>query len=585
MDQTTQAWLELQCHYIEQTVNGVVLLGPPGVGPYDVMAHWPQDKATSATLKDFSQKLLDNNQQKVTYRIDRGGRFTVVACPVIVGGLCFGIITLMIKGADKECARKAGELLEWGCEWFSWLAKERKHTREKDGRLVGFVEILAFSLKYEDLQRSAQLVVDSLKGRMACGRVSLGLVENHHIKVIAVSEMISATERISVESPIRNAMEESIDQSSTLMLNNTSDTTGEGEAGSDTSGGQLSHAHRHLLNEHKINSVCTIPMIHNEVVIGALTLEELKGDTIDDTSLRFCEQVALLVGPIVRLKSHGGVKASLRQKFTQGSQLLKAGVALFFALLLSLFFIEGEYQISATATLESRQKQSLSAAQDGFIALANVKPGDRVVQGQVLASLDDRDLKLEQKKWQSKRAQLIKAYNSALGSHDRVQVNVLKAQLKQASAELALLENQLNRLSLKTPFDGVVLSGDLSQSLGAPVQRGEVLYEVAMLDDYHLLLQVDERDIVDLHEGQQGKALLSSLPKLPLSFSVSSITPIASTAEGKVFFQVKARLIDKSVLLNPGMTGIAKVDAGQRPLAWIWFHRVYHWFGLWLWRI
>ncbi len=60
---------------------------------------------------------------------------------------------------------------------------------------------------------------------------------------------------------------------------------------------------------------------------------------------------------------------------------------------------------------------------------------------------------------------------------------------------------------------------------------------------------------------------------------------LMKVAQDRGLSGLKAKVANKSALLNPGMTGIAKVDAGQRPLAWIWFHRVYHWFGLWLWRI
>jgi hypothetical protein len=41
----------------------------------------------------------------------------------------------------------------------------------------------------------------------------------------------------------------------------------------------------------------------------------------------------------------------------------------------------------------------------------------------------------------------------------------------------------------------VVVKGDLSQSLGAAVERGNVLFELAPLDSYRVIMKVDERDI------------------------------------------------------------------------------------------
>ena len=46
-----------------------------------------------------------------------------------------------------------------------------------------------------------------------------------------------------------------------------------------------------------------------------------------------------------------------------------------------------------------------------------------------------------------------------------------------------------------TTTSAVVVSGDLTQSLGAPLERGQVMLELAPLDAYRVTLQVDERDI------------------------------------------------------------------------------------------
>ena len=58
---------------------------------------------------------------------------------------------------------------------------------------------------------------------------------------------------------------------------------------------------------------------------------------------------------------------------------------------------------------------------------------------------------------------------------------------------------------MTAPFDGIIVSGDLSQSLGSPVERGQVLFEVAPLDGYRIVLRVDERDIPYVALGQRGE--------------------------------------------------------------------------------
>jgi len=132
----------------------------------------------------------------------------------------------------------------------------------------------------------------------------------------------------------------------------------------------------------------------------------------------------------------------------------------------------------------------------------------------------------------------------------------------------------------------VIVTGDLTQSLGAPVKRGDLLYEVAPAQQYRLRLKVDERDITGLALGQRGAVRLASLPGSELDFEVGRITPVSATEEGKHFFYVEAHLdgVDQGQL-SPGMTGIARVHVGERSYLWIWFHRAFDRARLWYWRV
>ena len=157
------------------------------------------------------------------------------------------------------------------------------------------------------------------------------------------------------------------------------------------------------------------------------------------------------------------------------------------------------------------------------------------------------------------------------------------AQKQQSEAELTLVEDQLSRTRIIAPFDGVVVSGDLSQSLGAPVQRGDVLFEIAPLDQYRVVLKVDERDIEDLAVGQGGRLALTSMPGDEMPMVVEVITPVTTAEEGANYFRVEASLTDGNERLRPGMEGVAKISIDDRSLLWIWTHRITDWLRLWFW--
>ena len=143
-----------------------------------------------------------------------------------------------------------------------------------------------------------------------------------------------------------------------------------------------------------------------------------------------------------------------------------------------------------------------------------------------------------------------------------------QAKAAEVQAMLALTEAQLQRARIEALFDGIVIKGDLGQHLGAPVQRGEVPALLAPNDSFRLILEVDEADIAaDL--GQDGALALAAEPGRALAFRTRRIVPVAATAEGRNYFEVEAALEDTLPQLRPGLSGVAKVQAGWRPLGWL----------------
>src|SRR5436309_358600 len=244
----------------------------------------------------------------------------------------------------------------------------------------------------------------------------------------------------------------------------------------------------------------------------------------------------------------------------------------------------GDYRLSAPSVMEAGIQRAAVAPFNGYIAEALARAGDIVRQGQVLCVLDDRDLRLERLKWLSQQEQFVKQYHEAMAKRSAAQVNILTAQIDQAKAQLALLDDQLSRTRLVAPFDGIVVKGDLSQSLGAPVERGQVLFEVAPLETYRVVLQIDERDVANVAVGQKGQLLLAAAPMEGLPFTVEKVTPVSTAREGRNSFRVEARLQSTPEHLRPGMEGVGKIEVDRRLLIWIWTHQVIDWVRLMVWK-
>ena len=222
---------------------------------------------------------------------------------------------------------------------------------------------------------------------------------------------------------------------------------------------------------------------------------------------------------------------------------------------------------------------------NGFIASSEVRAGDYVEKGQLLFRLENKDLLLEQKKWQAQKTQLQKKYRDAFVQKDKAQTSIYRSQLSQADAQLELIAEQLSRVSATAPFAGVVVKGDLDQRLGSPVEKGETLLHLAPLDAYRIIIDVDERDIIFVQLQQRGELNLSAIPDQRHDFTITKITPVAIAEEGVNTFRIEARLDKHSDEFIPGMQGNAKIEIGKRKLLWIWTHRMVDWMRtvLWYW--
>jgi multidrug resistance efflux pump len=264
-----------------------------------------------------------------------------------------------------------------------------------------------------------------------------------------------------------------------------------------------------------------------------------------------------------------------------GLKLAAAGLA---AVVFYLAVAQGEHRISARAVLEPEIQRAATAPFDGFVASAPVRAGDRVESGQTLVTLDDRDLLIDRAKWIAERNKLAQRQREALAKYERSALAVLEPQLQQALSQLALVEERLARIRILAPFDGIVVSGDLSQMIGSPVEKGKTLFEIAPLNAYRLMVHVDERDISFVSPGQTGMVALAGMPATALPLQLTRVTPVTVAEDGRNTFRAEARLVALDSRLRPGLEGVAKLDAGRRALLWIWTRPLVDWVRLAVWR-
>lgn len=364
---------------------------------------------------------------------------------------------------------------------------------------------------------------------------------------------------------LKDAVEEAVDQGVALA-----------SPGADRPDGPWMTRAQQALARETVQAVCTMPLPGGPQPLGAVLL----GWADTDARHHVLQEAPLTtlmtsVAPLLAVQRraerpwHWHAHQAWRQWHARWSRQRWWRAAALATLALALLPLPD--RVGGRARIEGAQQRVLSAPTDGFIKATHAQPGDRVKAGQVLADLAEQDLKLERDRWASQIAQQDNAYAAAMTRADRAEAALSLSRLEEAQAQLALIDEQLKRSQLKAPFDGVLIQGDLSQSIGAPVKQGDALMTVAATQRFRVIIDIDETDIARVKVGQHGQMALSALPWDTQALQVVRITPLGVAREGSNVFEVQADfegpLPDD---LRPGLMGQAKVHVGWRPLLWAW---------------
>ncbi len=586
MNQLTSHWLSILCSMIEGAIRAVVFFAAEDKQSFIPTVFWPEN---NIDVQDFSPAVKTALSKKKCVLLrqnisdeETGEPFDLIACPLLLDKQLHGVIVLQLSGRTPARQRATMQLVEEAAVWFEAIINQRVLTEKN--QLVTLVELVASCIEHERFEEAATDVVTDLATRFSSDRVSIGFLQGHEVKVEAVSHSAGFDSKSNLIRDIGEAMHEAIDQDSTITC----------QAAAEPSV-FLTRCHETLAQTHGTGAILTVPFVVNGNITGAILVERPSDKPFGQTTIKHIEQIVSMIGPVLEIRRRDEQplrqrvitlgKRSLISIFGAGHIGLKLTITSLLLCLTFLTFTTANYRITGTARLEARTQLAVVASQDGYIAEANVRPGDIIHKGDILGTLDDKDLQLESRKWSSQLDQTQKEYRKALAKHDRSGVNIIKARKLMAEAQLNLVNEQLSRTRLTAPFDGLVVSGDLSHALGSPVERGQVLFTVAPLDGYRVVLKVDERDIGSVKKRQQGNLVLSGMVENPLHFAVEKITPVSVVEEGRNYFQVEAKMDVNTDLLRPGMEGVAKIDVDRRKLIWIWSHRLVDWMrvALWTW--
>lgn len=523
----------------------------------ELLLHWSSEACTSGAVQ------LNRLSQGVE---------TIATLPVYADGKAVDAINAALLVPRGEIEPFVVSLQLVATSMGVWHQKHAGATNAFEARTsAAIIELLSKCHDATNLDESTFVLATEMQKLVDCEIVVIALRKKNsrRIKVAAISGSGAVDQNSEVLRQITETAEESLDRRDLTIWPPLS-----------MKDRHATKVHQQLVENSRYQAVASCPLETVDDLLGAWLFLG-KQETIHSQDLMNIVQAAtphVATSLSLRIQADAGPFTRLR-RITRGTpEKRRTRRSIFIACMLTglLLMIPIPHKISCNCTVEPYVRRFASVPFNGVLRDSLVEPGDFVSANQVLARMDDRDLRLEKSESMAARTKALKKYDKQRADEQIAEALIAKYEAEEMDAKLNLLQHREENLEIKSPIDGVILDGDLEDVEGATVQRGQMLFEIAPLDSLKLKLAIPEEDISFTVEEMAVTAKLDGVPGKKLNATLQRITPRAKADTGQNHFVADASLAEIDKMLRPGMSGTAKLIGLKRPIGWILFHKAYH---------
>lgn len=424
---------------------------------------------------------------------------------------------------------------------------------------------------HQGFMASATAACRSIAQQLDAQRVSIGWYESQHCKLVACSQDNPSSLTTVIRSSIQESMLEAINQQCTISSVNPQGVkhiavSAKALARQQAGGSGVVISMPLAVTTNVVGAVCIeFDITHSASVIrGHDAVVEMIESLVPATSRMLTLSKELERSWLDRTK-RGVIRLAQSNSAKEPSRRRYALILLGIVALVGLCF-PFEQTINSDARVEGAEQRIVAAPTEGYLQSVNVRPGDQVQANQILAQLGERELELKRDRLAGEVAQHQADASTAIAQGDRAAMAVSRSLGAQAKAQLALIQSQLELATVRAPISGIVIDGDLHQSIGSPVDRGQSLFTVAPANEWRVIVDLDERYIARISSEQRGSLYLSALPWEQVDVIVGRIAPSAVTSNNHNVFEVQANIPNPPKQLRPGLKGTVRLAAGRQSL-------------------
>ncbi|MDA8016953.1 MAG: efflux RND transporter periplasmic adaptor subunit [Thermoanaerobaculia bacterium] len=215
-------------------------------------------------------------------------------------------------------------------------------------------------------------------------------------------------------------------------------------------------------------------------------------------------------------------------------------------------------------TLEAENEVDLTARLGGPVLELHAEQGERVRQGELLAKIDDREIKAQLDVAEVRLSEAKQSYERVRKLHEqdlisRDAYDQALASYEAAQGERERLAVQLEYTRITAPFDGLV--AERYVRLAQMVQNGSQLFRLVDFDPLLVPIRVPERELPRLRLGQQAELRVEAYGERRFGAEVLRMSPVVDPASGTVEVTLE---VNGEAVLRPGMFASVFLEMDRR---------------------
>jgi len=222
----------------------------------------------------------------------------------------------------------------------------------------------------------------------------------------------------------------------------------------------------------------------------------------------------------------------------------------------------------AVGTVEALEAISVVTEIDGSVVSLPFEEGSTIKEGQLIAQLDDSQLKAEMDRAEALRDQSQASYERVKAVVDQKaaapqDLDDALAASKVAEANLASATARFAKTRIVAPFDGII--GARRVSVGTFLRTGQTIADLVNIDDIRVIFTAPERFLSQLQRGAEVKVSTTAYPGHFHDGKIIVIEPVVDP--GTRTARIVARVPNPEKEFRPGMSANVTVVLSQRDSA------------------